>query len=265
MADTLVVIAELLGASQEQLAGITGGFNEAGAASSTAFDQVATDLSETLPAAAEEGNARITEAFAGTSEAVQEGLGPVVDKFETEIKGAGQTTSEVIRSAFGSANQEIQSGLSNIEGTIGTGITGAAEKAAGAVLGIADAAREAARAAEGINLPGGGGPISADVGFNGLLQRDTLIQAHEGELVNILPAAKVRSMKSQGTLASAQAGAGGFTVQMGDTNINIPGGVVQTDRGAVVEGLTLEDLKRALREDREDIVEEFRKVMFEQT
>jgi hypothetical protein len=52
---------------------------------------------------------------------------------------------------------------------------------------------------------------------------------------------------------------------MGDTNINIPGGVVATDRGPVVEGITLEDLKTALRDDRDDIVEEFKKVLFEQT
>jgi TP901 family phage tail tape measure protein len=247
----------------------------AGEETLSVLDPVKMELAEGLPGAAAEGAEQIKNAFGAASEGVKEGLTPVVDKFETEIKGAGETTSNVIKDAFTDANTQIEGGLTKIESVIGSGITGAADAAADAVLGIADAAKKAAEAAASIDFPsapdypggngGGGADKSAAAGWSGMIKRETDFTVHPGEMVNVFTAQQVAGMKNDHV--SAQEGfGGGITVSFGDQNINLPAGAAtRGEDGETRVSISLEDLKEALREDREGIVQEFRDVLFEQT
>lgn len=217
MADALVVIAELLGATDEQLAGLgetatatgeqmSGAFGEGVAEPmvegvgkiSEGLQKIHGDI-EILPDTAGEAVTGIQDAFASGSEGIVEGLAPISDAMANEIREAGEDTSSAIDASFKSTNEAIKSGLGEVSQTFELQVVPAANAAASATDKIAASARAAAEAARSIEFPEGprggeGGDIQAAAGFRGVLGRDTLIQAHRGEFVNILSPADTRAM-----------------------------------------------------------------------
>ena len=202
---------------QEQLNNLTGGAEEG-------TMRVGENIAA-LPGVAEESIGGVQEAFTTGSEEITNGLDPIAEKMATEILDAGAQTSQAIDASFRSTNDAIKSGLGEVSSTFVGQVAPAALQAAAATDRIADAAREAARAAASIEFPdggGGGADVSAAAGFRGVLGRDTLIQAHRGEFVNIIPENQTRRMD----FASAQNGMGpglngdrNGNINMGDTTL----------------------------------------------
>lgn len=193
MADALVLVAELLGATEEQLSSLG---NTAGGVADTMVgigDNIAG-----LPDIASESVNGIQEAFAAGSEGIVEGLAPIAETMANEIRAAGEETSSAIDASFKSTNEAIRAGLSEVSQTFIGEVAPAALAAARATDQIAAAARRAAEAARSISFPDGSGSdgaeASAAAGFRGVLGADTLIQAHRGEFVNIIPADATRRM-----------------------------------------------------------------------
>jgi hypothetical protein len=196
----LASINEILGlnAAIEETKGVTSSVNE--------------EMAK-LPEVAAESVAGVAEAFATGSEEIVEGLGPISETMANEIRQAGEETSTAIDASFRSTNEAIKSGLGEVSSTFVSQVAPAALAAAAATDRITEAAREAARAAASITFPsppggggggGGGADMSSAAGFRGVLGADTLIQAHRGEFVNIVPEAQTRTMD----FASAQNGMG---------------------------------------------------------
>ncbi len=204
MADALVLVAELLGATEEQLSGLG---NTAGGVAD-AMGGIGDNIAE-LPDIASEAVDGIKESFEAGSEGIVEGLAPIADTMANEIRQAGEETSTAIDASFKSTNEAIRSGLGEISQTFIGQVAPAALAAAAATDQIAEAARRAAEAARSIDFRGGSDgdferELGAAAGFRGVLGADTLIQAHRGEFVNILTPDETRRMDFR----SAQSGMG---------------------------------------------------------
>lgn len=318
MADALTLIAELLGATDEQLSNLGQTAADAGAAVSEnlppAFEEAGQTIDENLRLPIEEGfgqtiddiktgiggitdefgtvrdsivgvgeaavesSATIQDSFGMAAAGIEEGLGPVSDKIGTEIREVGSETASAIDASFDQTNKAIQDGLGEVAGTFISEVVPAASAAEAATLGIAEAARAAARAAKEIDFPndipgggGGGGERSAAIGFSGLLQSDLAFQAHAGEIINIIPAAEVRNMQARGAeVQSAQEGFGGMSVSIGDINITLPGGGGGAPAGERGTGVSDEafaqQMGRVVLENIGNVVEDaLREVLNEQT
>lgn len=242
VADTLVVIAELLGATDDQLANLGGtaqttseqvgglkpaldGLQDPVLATDAALQGVGDTVGGLGEVAAQSGE-QMVQSFQAASAGIVEGLGPVSDKIENEIRQVGDETSKAIDSSFKSTNEAIKTGLGTVAQTFTGQVAPAALQAAKATEQIASAALEAAKAAKSIEFDFGGenGPASersSAGGFRGLLQKDTSFDAHAGELVNIVPASNVRNMRARGDRVSAQGGFGGIALDLGGISIEM--------------------------------------------
>jgi hypothetical protein len=246
MADAMVLVAELLGATEEQLAGLgetaastgeqidgafgggeespTAGLNEGLDKANEQIAGIGDGITQ-LPDVANDAVGGIQEAFATGSEGIVEGLDPISEKMTDEIKAAGEETSTAIDATFKDTNEAIKQGLSEVSNTFVSEVAPAAEAAAAATDKIAQSARAAAEAARDIDFPDGPGggdtPMQAAAGFRGVLGKDTLIQAHRGEFVNIMSPAQTRAMD----FAHAQDGMGPNSVEGG--SITVEGDDVQ--------------------------------------
>jgi len=146
-----------------------------------------------------------------------------------EIGTTGRESLEFLKNEFGSVlPAEILTAIDNILNLNQTmnETTPAALAAADATDRLAQAAIRASEAARSIDFPDvprgiGKADFGAAAGFRGVLGRDTMIQAHRGEFVNILSPAQTRTMD----FAHAQNGmgpgspVGDVTVNEGDTNV----------------------------------------------
>lgn len=228
--------------------------------------QAVNDKFAQLPSTAQESVAGIGAAFQEGSAAITEGLTPVSEKISNEIREAGSSTSEAVKASFSDTNAAIEAGLSQVAGTFAGPVTSSAERAAAAAARLADAAREAAKNAAQIDFPGGpGGPgsdVSAASGFEGVLGRDTRIQAHKGEFVSITPAAQTRRMD----FVSAQDGFGPspFSISTGgntfvfDVNAAGAGPGAAADMRSVFQNDILPLFLEALRRNDQELRDEIR-------
>lgn len=208
MADALGLIAELLGATDEQLS-----------------------------------------ALGGTTDEVAGGFENIGGKI-SELPGVAEEATVEIRDAFIDSNDDIKSNITELADVFAGPVASSAEFAAQAVDRIKESVIEASAAAKEFEFPVGGGPVgggpvgggdmSAQGGFRGRLSRDTLIQAHRGEFVNIVPRAETDRMN----FVSAQRGfrSGGVNgrgdrvvVEMNVTNVIQ--GVVFADESQYLENL----------------------------
>lgn len=291
MADTLVVIAELLGATSEQLAGIGSTGAEAGTAISESFSGIGAGAQESisgvgdeiamLPQVAAESVIGISESFASGTEAITSGLDPVAEKMATEIREAGESTSAAIDQSFDSTNQAIKAGLGEVAATFGGEVVSGALAAASAADRITEAANNAAKAAASISFPDfpdggdpfGGSDQSSASGFRGVINKTTRFTAHAGELVNILPAGvtnSLRAKRSSPNTVSAQSGFGGISIEMGGLQLAINAPVERGEDGQERIGITRRELQTAMREIIDNdlggmVTDSIREQLFEQT
>ncbi|MCP4878330.1 MAG: hypothetical protein GY896_22990 [Gammaproteobacteria bacterium] len=200
MADAMVLVADLLGATDEQLANLGGTANE---------------TADTMQ-----------NGFAGASDELAN-LGDTANQTGEQMSDSFEDSSQQMQNSMENASNAAQDELNNLATTMVSSIVPAADEAANATDRIADAARRAAEAARDIKFPdvpnggggGGGGGLNAAAGFQGVLGKDTLIQAHRGEFVNILTQAQTRAMDFFHAQNGMGPAANGATFNMGDTNI----------------------------------------------
>lgn len=218
MADVLGLIAELLGATDEQLSALGGTVESIGTAGETAGKQFEEGFKETASVGEDviDGLSETREEAAAAGAQIGQALAAplaenVVPAFENvgskiaELPGEASAAAIQITDAFAESTDLITEDLTNIADAFDP-VTESANIAAEAAARIGDAARDAAAASREIRFPGGfiGPGFSAQGGFRGTLPKDTIIQAHRGEFVNIVPAAETRRMN----FVSAQNGFG---------------------------------------------------------
>jgi TP901 family phage tail tape measure protein len=299
MADALGLIAELLGATQEQLAGLgetaaatgetlstslgeesTAGLNAGLAGANEQLGEIDSGLAGLSDTAATSVG-EISDTFAAGGESIVAGLGPVSDALETELRNVGTETAAALDSAFDSTNKAIEEGLGAVADTFTGPVVAGANAAVTATMRIADAAREAARAAAEIEFPdaprgdggggggGGGGSRSTASGFGGLVGATTRFTVHPNEFVSVIPAGKTNALRA-GRDVSAQGGFGGFNLQFGDINLGGISAPVERDaKGEERIGMTKQELADALREIIDEdfqgvVTDSMREALFEQ-
>ena len=241
------------------------GLNSAVAETAGGANQIGAEFAA-LPSVAAAAVDGIQTSFAEGSTAITEGLQPISELIANEIRDAGAATSEAVKTSFDDTSQAIKAGLGQVAGVFSGPVVDSANAAAAAADRIADAVRRVASEARKISFPGDGGgglPVGAQGGFRGKLSSDTLIQAHRGEFVNIVPADETRRMN----FVSAQGGIGPgpISVSTGKNRMefNITGGSETMDEN-FFRNRILPMFEESLRRNENEIVQRIREQIFEE-